>query len=49
MERGERRGLGGRAQVAANLLMRFWLETRPVNPLRPEQTSVFAGLSHEEA
>ncbi len=38
-----------RAQVAANLLMRFWLETRPVNPLRPEQTSVFAGLSHEEA
>ncbi len=38
-----------RAQVAANLLMRFWLETRPLNPLRPEQTSVFASLSHEEA
>ena len=35
--------------VAANLLMRFWLETRPSDPLRPEQASVFATLSHEEA
>lgn len=38
-----------RAQVAANLLMRFWLETRPHDPLPPSATSVFAAMTHEEA
>ncbi len=38
-----------RTRVAANLLMRFWLETRPVNPLPADQTSVFAAMAHEEA
>ncbi len=38
-----------RSRVAANLLMRFWLETRPVDPLPPEQTGVFATMLHEDA
>lgn len=35
-----------RMQVAQNLLMRFWLETRAVDPLAAEQTSVFAVMPH---
>jgi xanthine dehydrogenase small subunit len=31
-----------RQRVAANLLRRFWLETRPQAPLAPQQVSVFA-------
>jgi xanthine dehydrogenase small subunit len=31
-----------RQRVAANLLRRFWLETRPQSPLAPQQVSVFA-------
>ena len=31
-----------RARVAANLLYRFYLETRPVDPLPSQQTRVFA-------
>jgi xanthine dehydrogenase small subunit len=38
-----------RAQVAANLLQRFWLETRTQDPLPPSATSVFAAMTHEEA
>ncbi len=38
-----------RARVAANLLMRFWLETRPHDPLPTDQTSVFAAMNHAEA
>ena len=38
-----------RTRVAANLLMRFWLETRAVDPLPAEQTSVFATMAHEGA
>ena len=38
-----------RAQVAANLLQRFWLETRTKDPLPPSATSVFAAMTHEEA
>ncbi|MCR5868924.1 xanthine dehydrogenase small subunit [Aquincola sp. J276] len=35
-----------RMQVAQNLLMRFWLETRAADPLPAEQTSVFAVMPH---
>ncbi|MBQ1767408.1 MAG: FAD binding domain-containing protein, partial [Aquincola sp.] len=35
-----------RMQVAQNLLMRFWLETRVADPLPVEQTSVFAVMPH---
>ena len=38
-----------RRQVAANLLQRFWLETRTANPLPASATSVFATMTHEEA
>ncbi len=38
-----------RAQVAANLLQRFWLETRTQDPLPASATSVFAAMTHEEA
>ncbi|HPM68530.1 MAG TPA: xanthine dehydrogenase small subunit, partial [Piscinibacter sp.] len=38
-----------RAQVAANLLQRFWLETRAKDPLPASATSVFAAMTHEEA
>ena len=38
-----------RAQVAANLLQRFWLETRTRDPLPASATSVFAAMTHEEA
>jgi xanthine dehydrogenase small subunit len=38
-----------RARVAANLLHRFWLETRPHDPLPAESLSVFATLAHEQA
>ncbi|QTN24386.1 xanthine dehydrogenase small subunit [Rhizobacter sp. AJA081-3] len=38
-----------RAQVAANLLQRFWLETRTKDPLPASATSVFAAMTHEEA
>jgi xanthine dehydrogenase small subunit len=44
-----RASAGYRAQVAANLLQRFWLETRTTDPLPPSATSVFAGMTHEEA
>jgi xanthine dehydrogenase small subunit len=33
---------GYRLQVAQNLLRRFWLETRPVDPLPEVATSVWA-------
>jgi xanthine dehydrogenase small subunit len=38
-----------RAQVAANLLQRFWLETRPRDPLPASATSVFATTTRAEA
>jgi len=38
-----------RSRVAANLLRRFWLETRPHDPLPAEALSVFATLAHEQA
>jgi xanthine dehydrogenase small subunit len=31
-----------RIQTAQNLLRRFWLETRPDNPLPPEAVNAFA-------
>jgi xanthine dehydrogenase small subunit len=34
-----------RLQVAQNLLTRFWLETRPADPLPPSATSVFAVMA----
>jgi hypothetical protein len=34
--------------VAANLLQRFWLETRRADPLPASATSVFASMAHEE-
>ncbi len=34
-----------RARVAANLLQRFWLETRPEQPLPAAAVSVFAGMA----
>ncbi|MEO8135742.1 MAG: FAD binding domain-containing protein, partial [Betaproteobacteria bacterium] len=39
-----RAGAAYRSAVAANLLQRFYLETRPERPLPTEQVSVFAGL-----
>jgi len=42
-----RASAGYRMQVATNLLYRFFLETRPDNPMPVEQTSVFANsLEH---
>jgi xanthine dehydrogenase small subunit len=38
-----------RQQVAANLLQRFWLETRTSDPLPASATSVFGTMAHEEA
>ena len=35
-----------RMQVAQNLLQRFWLETRPANPLPIHATSVFSVMPH---
>jgi xanthine dehydrogenase small subunit len=37
-----RASAGYRRRAAANLLRRFWLETRPQQPLAPSQASVFA-------
>ena len=37
-----RASAGYRMQVAQNLLRRFWLETRPVDPLPESETSVWA-------
>jgi xanthine dehydrogenase small subunit len=36
-----------RMQVAQNLLQRFWLETRPENPLDSSETSVFSVMPHD--
>ncbi len=44
-----RASAGHRSRVAANLLRRFWLETRPHDPLPAEALSVFATLAHESA
>ena len=44
-----RASAGYRRQVAANLLQRFWLETRTADPLPASATSVFAAMTHEEA
>lgn len=44
-----RASAGHRMQVAANLLRRFWLETRPHDPLPAGALSVFASLAHEPA
>ena len=42
-----RASAGYRMQIASNLLYRFFLETRPDNPMPVEQTSVFANsLEH---
>lgn len=38
-----------RMRVAANLLRRFWLETRPHDPLPAQALNVFASLAHEAA
>jgi xanthine dehydrogenase small subunit len=38
-----------RAQVAQNLLQRFWLETRAVDPLPASATSVFSVMPHGPA
>lgn len=37
-----------RMQVAQNLLLRFWLETRPHDALPPQSTSVWSGMPHAE-
>ena len=36
-----------RLQVAQNLLRRFWLETRTVDPLTPERLSVWSTMAHD--
>ena len=36
-----------RLQVAQNLLRRFWLETRSVDPLTPERLSVWSTMAHD--
>ncbi len=36
-----------RLQVAQNLLQRFWLETRPENPLSSSATRVFSVMPHD--
>ena len=41
-----RASAGYRQQVAQNLLQRFWLETRPDNPLDTSLTSVFSVMPH---
>ena len=41
-----RASAGYRQQVAQNLLQRFWLETRPDNPLHTSLTSVFSVMPH---
>jgi xanthine dehydrogenase small subunit len=37
-----------RMQVAQNLLLRFWLETRAHDALPPQATSVWSGMRHAE-
>ena len=44
-----RASAGHRLRVAANLLRRFWLETRPHDPLPAEALNVFASLTHAPA
>jgi xanthine dehydrogenase small subunit len=41
-----RAGAAYRMQVAQNLLMRFWLETRAAAPLAASETSVWSTLAH---
>ena len=41
-----RASAGYRLQVAQNLLRRFWLETRPQDPLPPQATQVWAVMPH---
>ena len=41
-----RASAGYRAQVAQNLLRRFWLETRAANPLGAAELSVWSGMPH---
>ncbi len=41
-----RASAGYRLQVARNLLQRFWLETRPVDPLPPNALSVWSVMPH---
>ena len=38
-----------RLQVAQNLLQRFWLETRPTDPLASDATSVWSVMPHDVA
>ncbi len=40
---------GYRERTAANLLRRLWLETRPVDPLPPGATQVWAAMTHAPA
>jgi xanthine dehydrogenase small subunit len=42
-----RASAGYRMQVAQNLLMRFWLETRTIAPLHGAATSVWSGMPHD--
>jgi xanthine dehydrogenase small subunit len=42
-----RAGEGYRMQVAQNLLQRFWLETRTVQPLSAHQSSVWSVMPHD--
>ena len=41
-----RASAGYRTQVAQNLLRRFWLETRPADPLRASELSVWSAMPH---
>jgi xanthine dehydrogenase small subunit len=42
-----RASAGYRMQVAQNLLLRFWLETRTVQPLPDAATSVWSVMPHD--
>ena len=44
-----RASAGYRSQVVQNLLQRFWLETRGVDPLAPAATSVWSVMPHDLA
>jgi xanthine dehydrogenase small subunit len=44
-----RAGAAYRMQVAQNLLLRFWLETRPVDALSTSEVSVWSSMPHEPA
>ncbi len=44
-----RASAGYRLQVARNLLQRFWLETRPGNPLLPSDLSAWSVMPHVTA